>query len=131
MALEIGCVCTTTLMAHTTAMNAKIRKIARVISSQPRNQKAGRQQVRNRDREKELPREAHELVIAEPRQRAANPNKSEKHRTRLSAEPEERQQPCLHHRQQENRRDPEEGRAKYGKRAPVAPVARVHAMVER
>src|SRR5271157_3927944 len=105
MALEIGCVCTTTLMAHTTAMTAKIRKIARVISSPPRNQIAGHKQIHYGDREKELPGEAHELVIAEPRQRAANPHESEQHRTRLGAEPEQGKQPRLHHRQQEKRRD--------------------------
>src|ERR1035437_3854000 len=104
MALEIGCVCTTTLMAQTTAIIAKIRKRMTSISRKPRNQKAGHQQIRNRDREKELPREAHELVIAESRQRAANPHASDQHRTHLAAEPEQRQQPCLHHRQQEYRR---------------------------
>src|SRR5665811_2183063 len=101
MALEIGCVCTTTLMAQTTARTATIRKIATTISPQPCNQKAGHQQVRNRDREKELPREAHELVIAEPRQRAANPHESEEHRTRLDAEPKRGQQPRLYRRKQE------------------------------
>ncbi len=79
MALEMGCVCTTTLMAQVTAMSAKTpkKKISPLSSSRSGNQKAGHQQVQNGYREQEFPREAHQLVVAEARQRAANPHKQE------------------------------------------------------
>src|SRR5580692_4968806 len=93
MALEIGCVCTTTLMAHTTAMIAKTRKRMTSISGSQSNQKAGHQQVEHGDREKELPCEAHQLVVAEARQRAANPDERKQNQAHFGAEPEQRQQP--------------------------------------
>src|SRR5882757_6359584 len=78
IALEIGCVCTTTLMAQTTAIMAKIRKRMTSISDghlgKPGDQKTSHQQIQNRDREEKLPGEAHQLVVTEPRQRAADPN---------------------------------------------------------
>src|SRR5664279_6062776 len=96
-ALEIGCVCTTTLMAHTTATTAKMRKRMTsiyfvVLFRKPGNQKAGHQQIEHGHREEKLPREAHQLVVSETRKRGANPNKQEENRARLPREPEERQQ---------------------------------------
>src|ERR1035437_1248462 len=118
-ALEIGCVCTTTLMAHTTAINANVRKRMTsiyfvVLFRKPGNQKAGHQQIEHGHREEKLPREAHQLVVTEAGKRGANPHKQEENRTGLRREPEERQQPALHDRQQENaggnqENDPEEG----------------------
>src|ERR1035438_8158205 len=106
-ALEMGCVCTTTLMAHTTAINAKMRKSMTsiyfvVLFRKPCNQEAGHQQVEHGDREEKLPREAHQLVVTEARKGGAHPHKQEENPSRLGREPEERQQPALHHRQQEN-----------------------------
>src|ERR1035438_9832825 len=82
IALEIGCVCTTTLMAHTTAINAKMRKRMTsicfvVLFRKPGNQEAGHQQVEHGHREEKLPREAHQLVVTESGQRGANPHKEE------------------------------------------------------
>src|ERR1700760_1677198 len=111
IALEIGWVCTTTLIAHTTAMIAKTKKRITSISGSQSNQKAGHQQVEHGDREKELPREAHQLVVAEARQRAANPDKREQDGAYFGAEPEERQQPRLHDGQHEHRSADEENHA--------------------
>src|ERR1039457_2028684 len=112
-ALEIGCVCTTTLMAHTTAISAKMRKRITsiyfvVLFRKPGNQEAGHQQVEHGHREEKLPREAHQLVVTEAGQRAANPHKQEKDRSRLGREPEQRQEPALHFGQQENQSHNEE-----------------------
>src|SRR4051794_14613898 len=102
MALEMGWLCSTTLMAQTTATTAKIRKRMTSISRDQSNHKAGHQQIQNRDREEELPREAHELVVPKARQRAANPHKGKKNEARFGAEPEERSEPALRHGQQED-----------------------------
>src|SRR5438132_4082717 len=112
-ALEMGCVCTTTLKADTTAITAKttnritsglITGISGkpAISRNPRHQQTGHQQIQHRDREKELPGEAHQLVVPEPRQRAPNPHEGEEDHARLGAEPKQRQQPALHHWKREN-----------------------------
>src|ERR1035437_5334018 len=106
-ALEIGCVCTTTLMAHTTATTAKMRKSMTsiyfvVLFRKPGNQEAGHQQIEHGYREEKLPREAHQLVVTEAGQSGAHPHKQEENRTGLRREPEERQQPALHDRQEEN-----------------------------
>src|ERR1700737_877834 len=92
-ALEIGWVCTTTLMAHTTAINAKMRKRMTsiyfvVLFRKPGNQEAGHQQVEHGHREKKLPGEAHQLVVTEARKGGANPHEQEENRTRLAREPE-------------------------------------------
>src|ERR1035437_3880771 len=122
-ALEIGCVCTTTLMAHTTAINANVRKRMTsiyfvVLFRKPGNQKAGHQQIEHGHREEKLPREAHQLVVTETGKRGAHPHKQEENRTGLCREPEERQQPALHDRQQENQshneeNDPEDRQADF------------------
>src|SRR5215472_696640 len=88
MALEIGCVCTTTLTALTTAMIAKTRKRMTSILREPGHQQAGHQQIQHGYREHEFPREAHQLVVAEPRQCPADPDESEQNRTRLGNKPE-------------------------------------------
>src|SRR5438309_9064241 len=83
IALEIGCVCTTTLMAHTTAISAKIRNRMTSISGKPSDQETGHQQVQHGHREKALPGKAHQLVVAEARQRAAHPDEREQNETDL------------------------------------------------
>src|SRR3569833_610444 len=93
MALEIGCVCTTTLMAQSTATSAKMPKKRRsTILREQSHQKAGDQQIYQRDREKELPREAHQLVITETRESRANPDENEQQKTDFPQEPENRRQ---------------------------------------
>src|ERR1035441_6719462 len=87
-ALEIGCVCTTTLTAHTTAISAKMRKSITsiyfvVLFRKPGNQKAGHQQVEHGHREEKLPREAHQLVVPEAGQRGANPHKEEQNGSQI------------------------------------------------
>src|ERR1019366_3279333 len=100
-------------MAHTTAINAKMRKSITsiyfvVLFRKPGNQEAGHQQIEHGHREEKLPREAHQLVVSEARKRGANPHEQEENRAGLGREPEERKQPALNHRQQENQRHNEE-----------------------
>src|SRR3954447_13627519 len=97
----MGCVWTTTLMAHTTAISAKIRNRMTSMSGKPGDQKAGHQQVQYGNRKKALPRKAHQLVVAEARQRAADPDEREQNETDLRQEPEQRQKPALDHWEQE------------------------------
>src|SRR5213075_985808 len=87
IALEIGCVCTTTLMAQTTAIIAKIRKRVTSMSGNQGDHQAGHQQIQNRNREQEFPGKRHQLVVAEARQRAADPDKGKQNRAHLGAEP--------------------------------------------
>src|ERR1019366_9075886 len=134
-ALEIGCVCTTTLMAHTTATTAKMRKSMTSIYfvflfRKPRNQEAGHQQIEHGHREEKLPREAHQLVVTEAGKRGANPHKQEENRTGLGREPEERQQPALHDRQQENQGNYQEDNAKHREGKFVAFTRGVSAVIQ-
>src|SRR6266481_4538812 len=124
-ALEIGCDCTTTLMAQSTAITAKTRKRMTSMSGKPGNQKAGHQQIQDRHREEKLPGEAHELVVAEAWQRAANPHEGEKDEAGLGAKPEQRQEPALDHGQQKYGRDDEEDHAESRQRQPIAAARRV------
>src|ERR1035438_1564385 len=115
-ALEIGCVCTTTLMAHTTAINAKMRKRMTsiyfvVLFRKPGNQEAGHQQVEHGHREEEFPREAHQLVVTEARKGGAHPHKEEEDQSRLGRDPEQRREPGLHYGQQEDAGDDQENPA--------------------
>src|ERR1035438_3077447 len=89
-ALEMGCRCTTTLMAATTAMPANTRKRINSIRFDSRkhgDRQAGGQQVQHGDRKQNLPGEAHQLIVTEARQRAANPDKEEQNGAGLGAEP--------------------------------------------
>src|SRR6185312_16020157 len=93
IALEMGCFCTTTLMAQSTATSAKMPKKRRsTILREQSHQEAGEQQIYQRDREKELPREAHQLVITETRESRANPDENKKQKTDFRQEPENRRQ---------------------------------------
>src|SRR5947207_3112029 len=111
IALEIGWVCTTTLMAHTSAINAKIRKSMTSMSRKPCDQEAGHEQVQDGHGKKPFPREAHQLVVAEAGHRAAHPHESEENEAGLGREPEQRQQPCLRERQREHCRHDQENHA--------------------
>src|ERR1019366_2945421 len=95
MALEIGWDCPTTLKPQTTAIAAKMRKrmtsMFRKRSGKHSHQEAGDQQVEDGHREHELPREGHQLIVAETRQRAANPDEQEQQGAGLGGEPEQRQ----------------------------------------
>src|ERR1017187_9116343 len=127
-ALEMGWRCTTTLMAATTAIPAKTRKRIKSISRNSRKRsdhQAGGQQVQHGDREQNLPGEAHQLIVTEARQRAANPDKQEQNGAGLGAEPEQRQQRTLHDRHQEHRRDDEEDHAERRESETVASASRV------
>src|ERR1041385_5226098 len=108
MALEMGCLCTTTLIAHTTAMMAKIRKRMTSISRGPGHEQAGYQQVQHSDGKERFPGEAHQLVVAEPRKSAANPDEGEQDGAGFGAEPEQRDEPALHNRQQKHPCDEQE-----------------------
>src|SRR5689334_12647014 len=108
IALEMGCVWMTTLMAQTTATIAKAKKRMTSISRHQCHQQTGHQKVDHGHREEELPGETHELVIAKAGQRAANPDESEEDGAGFGAKPEQRQQPGLHRGQQEQRRDYQE-----------------------
>src|ERR1019366_2673727 len=124
-ALEIGCVCTTTLMAHTTAISAKMRKRITsiyfvVLFRKPGNQEAGNQQVEHGHREEKLPREAHQLVVTETGKGGAHPHKQEQDPSRLGREPEQRQEPGLHHGKQKDAGDDQENHAEHGKAALIA-----------
>src|SRR6185295_13273694 len=76
-ALEIGCVCTTRLMPQITAIAAKIMKRRASISGEQGHQKGRNEKVDQRYRKHEGPGEAHQLIVAEPRQRRADPNEHE------------------------------------------------------
>src|SRR5437870_293737 len=134
-ALEMGWVCTTTLMADSTAISAKTTNritsgLITATSRKPGNQQTGHQQIQHRDREKELPGEAHQLVVSEPRQRAPNPYKGEENHARLGAEPEQGQQPALHHRKQKNAGNRQKDQPEHRERGLVAPARGVGAVIE-
>src|SRR5947199_6142540 len=88
-ALEMGCVCTTRLMPHTTAMAAKIMKRIASIELGEGHHEAGEEQVDHGDREHESPGEAHELVVTETRQRAADPDVDEQNEAGFRREPDD------------------------------------------
>src|SRR5215469_17105598 len=79
-------------MPQTTAMAAKRRKrIASILVGYHRYQQRRNEEIDNRHGEHEGPREAHQLVIAEPRKRRADPDKHKQDDTDLRREPEQRQ----------------------------------------
>src|SRR5450755_4576591 len=131
MALEIGCVCTTTLMPQITAMAAKMRKRMTSMSGEQGHHKAGDQQVKDGHREHELPREGHQLIVAEARQRAPNPDEDEQQNTGLEREPEQRHEHGLQGRNQKQHRKQEEHHGHHRQRQTVAPAGRVQPVVQR
>src|SRR5260370_14125310 len=95
----MGWVCTTRLIAETTAMAAKMRKISAVINlfRSQRHDQRSRQQIDHGQRKQSDPGEAHQLVVTETRQRRPHPNEQKKQYPRLTAEPEQRHQDHLQH----------------------------------
>src|SRR5689334_18992729 len=87
-ALEIGCVCTTRLMPQITAIAAKIMNRRASISGEKGHQKGRNKQVDQRHREHEGPGEAHQLIVAEPRQCRADPDEHEQNDENLRRKPE-------------------------------------------
>src|SRR6185437_4841689 len=131
MALEIGCFWTTTLMAQSTATSAKMQKKRRSpILRKQSHQKAGNQQIDQRDREKELPREAHQLVITETRECRANPDKNKEQETDFRQKPEQRHQDRHQHRDQKQARASQENNADHRERNAVKRPDVVDAVIE-
>src|SRR5450755_974208 len=95
MALEMGWDCTTTLKPHTTAVAANMRKRMTSISGEERHHEAGDQKVEDGHGEHKLPSEGHQLIVAEARQRAANPDKKEQQCSGLGRKPEQGKQRSL------------------------------------
>src|SRR5437867_4127743 len=127
-ALEIGCVCTTTFTAQTTAIAAKARNRITSIASFSRKQRhhqSGGEQVNNSDRKQEFPGEAHQLVISEARQRSADPDEDEQQEAGLGDEPEQRHENRRHRRNQHRGGESEEYNSKYGKRKAVRAPRRI------
>src|ERR1035438_10296713 len=97
-ALEMGCDCSTRLMAQPTAIAAKVRKSKPSIRTNPAllrcegHQQARHQEIHDGHREQESPGEPHQLVIAEARQRAADPDEEKNEQPRLGQEPKQRNQ---------------------------------------
>src|SRR5271167_3710486 len=86
-ALEIGCFCTTRLMAQITAITAKTRKRIASIKLRERHDQAGYEQVGHRDREHERPGETHQLIVSEARERTADPYIKEENDADFGGEP--------------------------------------------
>ena len=79
----MGCVCTTRLIAESTAMKAKRQKrITSRLMLRATNE-TGDQQVEQRHREQKRPGEFHQLIVAEARQRSANPDEDEDQEARF------------------------------------------------
>src|SRR5947209_4411850 len=78
-ALEIGCVCTTTLIAQITATAANARnKMTSIVSSRKqRHHHPGDQQIQHSGRKQKFPGEPHQLIVTKARQRSANPDENE------------------------------------------------------
>src|SRR5579871_2597966 len=95
MALEIGWDCTITLKPQMTAIAAKMRKRITSMSGEESHQQSGDQEVEDGHGEHEFPREGHQLIVAEARQRAANPDEDEQERAGFGGKPEERQERVL------------------------------------
>src|SRR5689334_11053724 len=98
-ALEIGCVWTTRLIPQITAIAAKIMNRRASISGEKGHQQGRDEQVNQRHREHEGPGEAHQLIVAEPRQRRADPDEHEQDDENFGAKPEQRQKNELHRRE--------------------------------
>src|ERR1700722_14522311 len=95
-ALFIGCRCASRLMAPATQMSPKTinRTWWTIRLCPPRHNQAGDNDIGNGQRQKKLPPESHKLVIAESRQRAANPYIEEDKKENFGRKVHNRQQ-CL------------------------------------
>src|SRR5215472_3839786 len=131
-ALAIGCVCTTTLMAETTAIAAKARnKITSIdLSRKQRHQKTRGEQVQHSGREQEFPGEAHQLIVAETWQGAANPDPDKQQKSGLGREPEHRHDYGCDRRNQQRGGDHEEDDGESGQRVSVRAARRLQAVIQ-
>src|SRR6516164_4198730 len=66
------------------------QKENQIHSLEPSDQKTGHQQIQEGHGEQKLPGKAHQLIVAEARQRAPNPHKRKQDRARLGAAPKRR-----------------------------------------
>src|SRR5665213_3438344 len=134
IALEIGCDCITRLMPQTTATAAKIMKrSASIIVRESLGQshhEAGEKQVGHGHRKHEGPGEAHELVIAEARESAANPNVHEENDEHLGREPDDRHERERHRGNQEDASQYEERDANHGERDAIERTGGAHCVQE-
>src|SRR5580698_8993660 len=98
----------------TVANNPKKRR-STILSSQG-HKETGDEQIHQGNREKKLPRETHQLVVSEARQRRANPDKNKEQKTDFSQEPENWSQHRHQRREQEYARTTKENDAEGRKR---------------
>src|SRR5689334_11836759 len=80
-----------------------------VLLCEVRYYKTGYHHIRQRQREQELPAEGHQLVIAEARQRATDPDVNKDKEDDFRNKPENRQKCLDDGRQRDRRRDVERG----------------------
>src|ERR1700683_4171740 len=131
-ALAMGCRCTTTLMADTTAIIAKSRKKNRsiVYSGVKGHQEAGDEQIEQRRGKQTLPGKTHQLVITEAGQRCANPHENEEQEAALGEKPEERHQNRNERREKHQAREAEENHAENRERKSVEGARGVESVIE-
>src|SRR5271165_4233933 len=97
-ALLMGCRCASRLIAPPTQTAAKMKKSTRcsiaiqllTAALRQRHDQAGDHNIRDGQRQKKLPPEGHELVIAETRQRAADPDVNKDESENPQGKPENR-----------------------------------------
>src|SRR4051812_5977316 len=99
-ALEMGCFCSTRLMAQ--PMEVIAQTINKNVSMlEDRHAERGREQIQQRARKQKRPGEMHELIVTETRQGAADPNISEEQQSGLAGKPEDRCEISLQERNRE------------------------------
>src|SRR5579864_9279503 len=103
-ALEIGWVCTTRLMPQITAIAAKIMNRRASISGIDGHQEGRDEQIDQSHWKHKGPGETHQLIVAKPRQRRANPDEHEQDRENFRRKPEQRKQNRLQRSNQEKPR---------------------------
>src|SRR5579863_1688473 len=135
-ALEIGCVCKTRLMPHTTAIAAKIMKrSASIFRSEPHILGQGHPQAYDKKidqghREHECPGEVHQLVVAETRQRRSHPDVEEENESQFRRKPKQGEENGGHNRDQKYRRGSQENDAEHRQREAVERSGRIHRVRE-
>src|SRR5262249_12140582 len=131
-ALEIGWVCTTTLIAQITAINANARnKITSIqFSRKQRHQQSSDEQVKNGGWEQAFPSKCHQLVITEARQRSANPDKYKQQYAGLGNKPEQRRKDNHDRWNQERRGQTEENHREYRKRELIETPRRIQPVIQ-
>src|SRR5688572_9479257 len=112
-------------------MKAKNRNSIASMSVDERHRESSDEKVEQRNREHELPGKRHQLVIAEARERTANPDKDEQQRADLSSEPEQRQNVRLKKRQCEEQSDADKDNSRDGQRNSIERPRRVQSVIQR